>query len=125
MAKKKTQKKTAKKKASARKAAPARKADFSVSPLGDRVVVRPLSPEEMGSMTEYGIIIPDSAQEKPMKGEVVAVGSGKYENGSRVPMTVKAGDQVMFSKYGFDEVKIGGKEYYIISESNILGIIMS
>ena len=62
-------------------------------------------------------------KEKPAKGEVVAVGPGKYEDGKRVPLSVKVGDTVLFSRYGYDEVKIEGQEYYIISESNILGIV--
>lgn len=94
-------------------------------PLGDRVVVRPLSPEELGTTTASGIIIPDTAKEKPEQGTVVAVGPGKWnEKGdARVQMEVKAGDRVMFSKYGFDEVKVGGETYFVISESNVLAII--
>jgi chaperonin GroES len=95
-----------------------------IQPLGDRVVIKPLSPEEMGTTTASGIIIPDSAQEKPEQGKVVAVGPGKYEEGMRVPVSVKVGDKVMFSKYhGGEEVKVGGVEYYIISESNVLAIL--
>ncbi|PIR85357.1 co-chaperone GroES [Candidatus Kaiserbacteria bacterium CG10_big_fil_rev_8_21_14_0_10_45_20] len=94
-----------------------------VQPLADRVVIRPLSPEEMGTKTASGIIIPDTAQEKATEGEVVAVGSGKYENGEHIPMSVSVKDKVMFSKYGYDEIKIGGKEYFIVAESNILAII--
>lgn len=96
-----------------------------VRPLADRVVIKPLSPEEMGTTTPSGIIIPDTAKEKPEQGKVVAVGPGRMnEDGdARVPMSVKVGDKVMFSKYGFDEVKIGGVEYYIISESNILAVL--
>ena len=94
-------------------------------PTDDNVVVRPLSPAEMGSTTPSGIIIPDSAQEKPEQGTVVAVGPGKYDDGMRVPVSVAVGDRVLFSKYGYDEVKIGGVEYYILSASNIKAIIMS
>jgi chaperonin GroES len=94
-----------------------------LSPLGDRVIVRPLSAEEMGTTTASGIIIPDSAKEKPEQGTVIAVGPGKYEEGTRVPVGVSVGDKVMFSKYGFDEIKIKGVTYYVIAEASILAII--
>ena len=98
----------------------------NIVPLGDRVVVRPLSEEEAGTKSAAGIIIPDTVgKEKPERGVVTAVGQGKWdEDGKkRIPMEVKVGDRVMFSKYGFDEVKIGDKEYFIVSESNILAVI--
>lgn len=96
-----------------------------LSPLGDRVIVRPLSAEEAGTTTASGIIIPDTAKEKPEQGTVIAVGPGKWnEDGDgRVPVSVSVGDKVMFSKYGFDEIKIKGVTYYVIGESNILAII--
>jgi chaperonin GroES len=96
-----------------------------VEPLHDRVVLKPLSAEEMGTTTASGIIIPDSAQEKPEQGTVVAVGPGKWnEDGdARIPVSVKVGDRVLFSKYGFDIIKIQAVEYYVISESNILAVI--
>ena len=94
-----------------------------ISPTDDNVVVKPLSPEELGMTTASGIIIPDTAQEKPEQGTVVAVGPGKYDRGSRAPMPVSVGDRVLFSKYGYDEVKIGGVEYYIVSAGNIKAII--
>lgn len=94
-----------------------------LQPLADRVVVKPLSPEEMGTTTASGIIIPDTAQEKATEGTVVAVGPGKYDDGVLVPMSVSVGDRVMFSKYGHEEVKVGGAEYFIVSESNVLAII--
>ncbi|MES2225884.1 MAG: co-chaperone GroES [Patescibacteria group bacterium] len=94
---------------------------LSISPLGDRVVVKPASGDEV---SVSGIIIPDTAsREKPERGTVVAVGPGKYDDGALVPMTVKPGDTVLFSKYGYDEVKIDGQEYFILSESSILAII--
>lgn len=99
---------------------------MSIKPLGDRVVVRPLTEEEMGGTSPSGIIIPDTAkQEKPEQGIVLAVGPGKWnEDGDgRIAMTVKEGDRVVFSKYGYDEVKIDGDEYYIVAESSILGVI--
>ena len=93
----------------------------ALSPLGDRVVVFPLAREES---TASGILIPDSAkQDKPERGTVVAVGPGRYDDGDLLPMTVKIGDTVLFSKYGFDEVKIEDKEYFIISEANILAVV--
>ena len=96
---------------------------LSLVPLGDRIMVLP-SEREGEKKLASGIIIPETVdKEKPAKGEVIAVGLGKYENGKRVPMQVKVGDTVLFSKYGYDEVKIEGIEYYILSESNILGII--
>ncbi len=95
---------------------------LSLSPLGDRVVVLPVEKGE--KKLPSGIIIPDTVdKEKPAQGEVVAVGPGKFEDGKRVPMQVKAGDTVVFSRYGYDEVKIDGVTYYLLSESNILGII--
>jgi chaperonin GroES len=95
---------------------------FGVQPLGDRVVVRPVAKEE--KTLASGIIIPESAdKERPGKGTVVAVGPGKREDGAITPMTVKEGDEVLFSKYGFDEIKLDGQEYYILPESAVLGII--
>ena len=96
---------------------------LSLVPLGDRIVVLPAEKDGEKKLAS-GIIIPETVdKEKPAKGEVVAVGVGKYEDGKRVPMQVKVGDTVLFSKYGYDEVKIDGQEYYILSESNILGIV--
>lgn len=93
----------------------------SITPLGDRVLVFPLAKDES---TPSGILIPDSAnREKPEQGTVIAVGNGKYDDGVKVPMTLKVGDTILFSKYGYDEVKLDGKDYYILSESNVLAII--
>lgn len=92
-------------------------------PLNDRVVVKPLGPDDMATMTASGILIPDSAKEKPEQGTVVAVGPGKFDAGHRVPMGVSVGDRVMFSKYGFDEIKIDGVVYYVIAEANILAVV--
>lgn len=95
--------------------------NVSIKPLGDRVLVAPTPKDEV---TLSGIIIPDSAkQEAPSKGTVVAVGPGRYDDGKLVPMTVKAGDTILFSKYGFDEVKVDGQEYYILSESAVLAVL--
>lgn len=98
-----------------------------VRPLGDRVIVRPLTDAESGTVSTSGIIIPDSAKkEKPEQGIVIAVGPGKWnEDGdARLPLEIKVGDKVIFSKYGFDEVKVDGKEYFIVGEASILGIFI-
>jgi len=94
-------------------------------PLGDRIVLRPLSESEMGTVSPSGIIIPDTvSKEKPEQGIVVAVGPGRIgDDNERVPMGVKEGDRIIFSKYGVDEVKIGGKEYFIVSEASVLAVI--
>ena len=97
-----------------------------VKPLGDRVVVRPLTEEELGTVSASGIIIPDSAKkDKPEQGVVLAVGPGKWdEDGEkRIPMEVKEGDRIVFSKYGYDEVKFDDTAYFIVSESSVLGVI--
>jgi chaperonin GroES len=99
-----------------------------IKPLNDRVVVRPLTEEELGTVSASGIIIPDSAKkEKPEQGIVLAVGPGKWdEDGEkRIPLDVKEGDRVIFSKYGYDEVKIEDKEYFIVGETSILGVFTS
>ena len=104
----------------------AKKSDSPIVPLADRVVVRPLTDDEMGSTSPSGIIIPDTAKkEKPEQGVVVAIGPGKLadDGKTRVPMGVKEGDRVVFSKFGYDEVKVDESEYYIVSEGSILGII--
>jgi len=89
-------------------------------PIGDRVVVKP-EPEEQ--KTKSGIVLPDSAKEKPSEGTVIAVGPGKVlENGQRVPLEVKIGDRVIYSKYGGTEVKIDNEEYIILNERDILAI---
>lgn len=94
---------------------------LSIRPLHDRVVVKRLEAEEE---VRGGIIIPDTAKEKPQQGEVVAVGNGKIlENGTRLEMDVKVGDRVLFGKYSGTEVKIDGEEYLILREDEILGVI--
>lgn len=98
----------------------------SIKPLQDRVVVRRLTDEETGTKSASGIIIPDTvSKEKPEQGIVIAIGEGKWdEDGEkRIPMDVAVGDRVVFSKYGFDEVKVGAEEYYIVSGSSILAIL--
>ena len=91
---------------------------FSLEPLEDRIVVRPL--EEETQKTASGIIIPDTAKEKPQEGEVVAVGPGRYEEGKIVPMTLKVGDRVIYSKYGGTEVKVEGDEYLVLTARDVL-----
>ena len=100
----------------------ATKKGFSLEPLDDRVVVKPGEEEET---TASGIVIPDTAKEKPQEGEVVAVGPGRFEDGDRVPMDVKAGDTVLYSKYGGTEVKVKGEEYLVLSARDILAIVKS
>ncbi len=97
---------------------------IGVQPLGDRVLVRPIGQDEVESVTSFGIIIPDSAKEKPEQGTVVAVGPGKVgDDNEFAPMQVAVGDKVMFSKYGYDTLKVEGVEHYILSEANILAIL--
>lgn len=93
---------------------------MKLKPLGDRVVVKPGESEEV---LKSGIVLPDTAKEKPQEGTVVAVGSGRYEDGKKIPLEVKTGDKVIYSKYGGTEVKIEGEEYLILSERDILAII--
>ena len=92
---------------------------FSLQPLEDRVVVKPSEEEEM---TTSGLVIPDTAKERPQEGEVIAVGPGRFEDGQRVPMDVKVGDKVIYSKYGGTEVKIDGVEYLILSARDVLAV---
>ena len=91
-----------------------------LTPLADRVVVRPQDAEET---TAGGLIIPDTAKEKPQKGTVISVGPGKVENGTKVDMTVSAGDVVLYGKYAGTEVTIDGDDVLIMRESDILGIV--
>lgn len=94
---------------------------LNMKPLSDRVVIELMDEE---SQTAGGIFIPDSAREKPIKGKVVAVGPGRVlDSGNREEMTVKEGDMVLFAKYGGTELKMGGTEYKILSEKDILGVI--
>lgn len=96
---------------------------MTLKPLGDRVVVKVIEEEER---TAGGIVLPDTAKEKPQKGEVIAVGSGKLlDNGERVPLEVKVGDRIIFAKYGGTEVKVNGTEYLILRENDILAIAES
>ncbi len=93
----------------------------SIQPLGDRVLVQPLEEKEV---KKGGIIIPDSAKEKPQEGKVIALGTGKIDDeGKKIPFTVKKGDIVLISKYGGTEVKLDGETYTLLREDDILGIL--
>jgi chaperonin GroES len=94
-------------------------AKFSLTPLEDRIVVKPGEEKET---TVSGIVIPDTAKEKPQEGEVVAVGPGRFEDGQRVPLDVKVGDKVIYSKYGGTEVEVGGEDYLILSARDVLAL---
>lgn len=94
---------------------------MKIRPLHDRVVVRRMAEE---TMTASGIVIPDSATEKPSEGEVIAVGKGKVnDSGTVTPLDVKVGDKVLFGKYAGQEVKIAGEEVLMMSESDIMGVL--
>ena len=94
--------------------------EFSLKPLEDRIVVQPSEGEEM---TVSGIVIPDTAKEKPQEGKVVAVGPGRFEDGVRVPLDVAVGDGVIYSKYGGTEVKVEGEDYLILSARDVLAVV--
>ena len=94
---------------------------MKIRPLHDRVIVKRMEGEEK---TKGGIIIPDTAKEKPVEGKVIAVGSGKVlENGKKVPLQVKTGDRILFGKYSGTEVKIDGEEHLIMREDDIIAIV--
>ena len=93
----------------------------SIKPLEDRIVVRPLEAEQV---TASGLVIPDTAKERPQEAEVVAVGPGRVaENGTRIPVDVNVGDKVIFSKYGGTELKYNGQEYLVLSARDVLAIV--
>ena len=94
--------------------------EVKIKPLGDRIIVKPIERETM----KGGIIIPDTAKEKPMEGEVLAVGAGKLDDkGARIPMDVKPGDRVLYGKYSGTEVKLDDETYLIIHRDEVLGIL--
>jgi len=94
---------------------------MKIRPLGDRVIVKPAEEKEI---KKGGIIIPDTAKEKPQEGDVIAVGPGKVdETGKKIPMDVKAGDKILYGKYSGTEIKIDDKEYLIMHQEDILGIL--
>jgi chaperonin GroES len=93
----------------------------SIKPLEDRIVVRPMAAEQV---TSSGLVIPDTAQEKPQEAEVIAVGPGRVDDkGNRIPVDVAVGQTVIFSKYGGTELKYGGEEYLVLSARDVLAII--
>ena len=93
----------------------------SIKPLEDRIVIKQVEAEQT---TASGLVIPDSAKEKPQEGEVLAIGPGRVDdNGNRVPLDVKVGDKVIYSKYGGTEVKHGGEEFLILSSRDVLAIV--
>ena len=93
----------------------------SIKPLEDRIVVRPMAAEQV---TSSGLVIPDTAQEKPQEAEVIAVGPGRVDDkGTRLPVDVSVGDMVIFSKYGGTELKYNGEEYLVLSARDVLAIV--
>ncbi len=93
---------------------------MNLKPLGDRVIVKPGEGEDR---TPSGIVLPDTAKEKPQEGEVVAVGTGRKEDGETIELEVSIGDKVIYSKYGGTEIKVEGADYLILSERDILAVI--
>lgn len=94
---------------------------MDLKPLGDRIVVKPNEEDE--SRTQSGLVIPDTAKEKPQLGEVLAVGPGEYKDGERIPLDVSVGDSVFYSKYGGTEVKVEGEDYLILSSRDVLATL--
>ena len=95
---------------------------IGIKPLEDRIVIQVLEAEQT---TASGIVIPDTAKEKPQEGRVLAVGPGRFEDGVRVPLDVQVGDKVIFSKYGGTEVKFSGVEYLVLSARDVLAVVES
>lgn len=93
---------------------------MKIRPLGDRIVVKIIEKQET---TKSGIVLPDTAKEKPQEGEVLAVGSGEMVDGKKVPLEVKVGDRVIYSKYAGTEIKVDDEEYLILRQSDILAVI--
>lgn len=92
----------------------------AIKPLEDRIVVQA---SEAETTTASGLVIPDTAKEKPQEGTVLAVGPGRFEDGQRIPLDVSVGDKVLYSKYGGTEVKYGGEEYLVLSARDVLAVI--
>ena len=93
---------------------------INIKPLEDRILIKQVEAEQT---TASGLVIPDTAKEKPQEGTVLAVGPGRFEDGKRVPLDVKVGDVVLYSKYGGTEVKYAGEEYLVLSARDVLAII--
>lgn len=95
-----------------------------IHPLGSRVLIRPFTKEELTKKNSFGIILPTTgSKEKSEQGTIIAVGPGDFDDGERVPMSVKVGDIVAFSKYGYEDIHVGGEELFLIKEENILAIL--
>ena len=94
----------------------------SIKPLEDRILVKSVDAEQT---TASGLVIPDTAKEKPQEGDVLAVGPGRFEDGQRLPLDIKVGDKVIYSKYGGTEVKYNGEEYLILSSRDVLAVLES
>jgi chaperonin GroES len=95
-----------------------------IIPLGSRILIKPFTKEELTSKNSFGIILPDTdSKEKSEQGKVLAVGQGEYRDGKFIPVTVKIGDKVVFSKYGYEDVNVNGEELYLIKEENILAVL--
>jgi len=94
---------------------------MELKPLGDRIIVKPK--DDDNSTTASGLVIPDTAKEKPQLGDVVAVGPGEFQDGDRIPMDVKKGDVVVYSKFGGTEIKFEGQEFLILSARDVLAVI--
>ena len=92
----------------------------NIKPLEDRILVKTLDAEQT---TASGLVIPDTAKEKPQEGEVLAIGPGRFEDGQRLPLDVAVGDKVIYSKYGGTEVKYNGEEYLILSARDVLAVV--
>ncbi|CAB4874926.1 MAG: co-chaperone GroES [Solirubrobacterales bacterium] len=95
---------------------------MKLKPLGDRLIVQAIDEEET---TISGLVLPDTAKEKPQKGKVIAVGEGRVEDGERIPLDVKTGDEVLYSKYGGTEIKVDGEDLLVLRESDVLAIVES
>ena len=94
----------------------------TIKPLEDRILVKSVEAEQT---TASGLVIPDTAKEKPQEGDVLAVGPGRFEDGQRLPLDIKVGDKVIYSKYGGTEVKYNGEEYLILSSRDVLAVLES
>ncbi len=93
---------------------------MKLKPMGDRIIVKVTAQEEK---TASGIVLPDTAQERPQRAKVLAVGDGEYQDGKRVPLDVKEGDEIIFSKYGGSEIKIDGDEILVLRQSDVLAVV--
>lgn len=100
------------------------KNNTKIVPLGNRVLIKPFTKEELSEKSNFGIILPDSgSKEKSEQGKVLAVGPGEYRDGKLISVSVKVGDVVAFSKYGYDDISVDGQELYLIKEENVLAVL--